>query len=107
RVGVFRVTDLSFDLERRLIELPDEMLDHLAELHRQEVEDRRRSDPARHFPWHEIQSWVFAAPGEIDRPVRVILISGGNRSGKTHTAKGLWSQFIRRQSPLNAQLRSL
>jgi len=74
------------------------------ELLRKEVERRKTQNPVAWFPWHEIQSWVFGAPGMVDNPVRVIFIAGGNRSGKSKLAMGIISSLIRRESPLNKQL---
>lgn len=78
-----------------------------AELHRawqQEVKKRRERNPVDYFPWHEIQEWVLEAPGLFPNPVRVILIVGGNRSGKSKLAMGLLSDILDRNSPINDQL---
>lgn len=98
---------MDADLIRQFQELPDAVLAQFDRLHREELGRRKFRDPAAYFPVHRIQSWVLEAPSLTENPVRVILVAGGNRGGKSATGKLMWSQIIRRQSPLNAQLRCL
>lgn len=70
----------------------------------QDAYDKRISQsPSNYFPWHHIQEWVFEAPGLIPNPVRVVLIVGGNRSGKSKLAMGMMDRILRRDSKLNDQ----
>lgn len=95
------------DLLSDFAALPDELIAQFELLHRQELEKRKFQNPHEYFPWHKIQTWVFEAPGLIEKPVRILLVAGGNRGGKSATGKGLWSQVIRRESPINRQLTCL
>jgi hypothetical protein len=83
------------------------MLEALAAAARQEKERRLRSDPSLYFPWHRIQTWVLDAPNLASSPVRIILAAGGNRAGKSATAKGIWSGVVNRTSPLSKQFTTL
>jgi phage terminase large subunit-like protein len=47
---------------------------------------------------------VFEAPRLFPNPVRIMLLVGGNRSGKSKLAMGLMSRILRRVSPINEQL---
>lgn len=94
-------------MEQQFAELPDELLAQLEAMHRAELEKRKFQQPVSYFPKHRIQSWVLEAPNLTDKPVRIMLIAGGNRGGKSATGKLLWSQFIRRESALNKQLTCL
>ena len=84
--------------------LGDDVRAQLGKAWKRTLKRRRKSDPSGHFPWHEIQEWVFDAPELIPNPVRVILIVGGNRSGKSKLAMGLMDQILQRESPINDQL---
>lgn len=95
------------DLIKGFGEMPDELLEAIALEHKKELDARRKRDPTEYFPWHHIQAWVFEAPELTSNPIRIILAAGGNRAGKSATIKGIWSQVIRRQSPLNKQLTTL
>jgi hypothetical protein len=81
-----------------------EMVDRLSALLRKESEERMARDPSGWFPWHRIQTWILDSPALVDKPVRVILVAGGNRGGKTKVGMGMYSQVIRRESPINDQL---
>jgi len=80
-------------------------LEIMEEQLRKELESREHQDPADFFGWHSLQTWVLEeAPGLIDGPVRIILACGGNRGGKSALAKGIWSETIRRKTPMSKQL---
>ena len=98
---------IDTEVSQRLIDLPEELLDELERQQRKEMEKREHQDPANFFPWHRIQTWVLESPSIIDKPIRVMLLSGGNRSGKSATMKGLWSRVLRRDSALNDQFMEL
>jgi phage terminase large subunit-like protein len=79
----------------------------LAVKHAQEQELLKRihADPVKFFRWHDQQSWwLFEAPNLVSGPVRVMILLGGNRAGKSAAGKGLIGDVLRRQSPLNSQL---
>lgn len=84
--------------------LPADLLDALDASIRAEIDSRALKAPADIFPWHRIQAWVLDSPNLVDGPVRIINLVGGNRSGKTKTLMGIWSQMIRHTSPLSRQL---
>jgi hypothetical protein len=85
--------------------ITDDTLDQLDYALRMEAEKRQHTDPAAWFPWHRIQSWLLEAPELTGgKPTRVMLVAGGNRGGKSKIGMGIYSQLIRRTSPLNKQL---
>lgn len=88
-------------------DLDPEVLESIEAAVRREVEDREHRSPTSYFPWHSIQEWLLEAPELCKHPVRVILAAGGNRGGKSAVAKGIYSQYLRRESPLTRQLRTL
>lgn len=51
------------------------------------------------FPWHRQQMFALAAA------TNVIVILGGNRSGKTQSALGIVSRLIRREGPIYRRLK--
>lgn len=86
--------------------LDQETLNRLALLADEEKKRRRKSFPADHFPWHSIQRWLRVAPGLTKKSTRVMMIAGGNRGGKTKVGMGIYSDLLRRKSPLNRQLQT-
>lgn len=70
---------------------------------KQALDKRVSKSPSDYFPWHGLQEWVFHAPDLMPNPVRVILIVGGNRSGKSKLAMGILDRILRRDSHLNDQ----
>jgi hypothetical protein len=82
---------------------------HLAALEREIQEEmlrREKSSPTSFFPWHEIQEWVLNDSGDLARKdVRILLACGGNRGGKSALGKGIYSDVMRRKSPLAKKLR--
>lgn len=71
---------------------------------KQELLARVAADPVRFFRWHGQQEWfLFEAMSQVAGPIRVMMLLGGNRAGKSVTAKGLVGQLVRRNSPLNEQ----
>lgn len=57
-----------------------------------------RDDPARYFPAHEQQRKARASVADIT------LLLGGNRAGKSATAKLIIADVVRRRSPINERL---
>jgi phage terminase large subunit-like protein len=90
--------------EPKLDDLDPKEIELLKGAFRHDLDRRRKDDPAEFFPWHRIQEWVFEAPRLFPNPVRIMLMVGGNRSGKSKLAMGLMSRILRRTSPLNEQL---
>lgn len=78
----------------------------LRQLQRAERDRRVRDRPATFFPWHEIQQWILDVPKKVEGDTRVVLVSGGNRGGKSKVGMGVLSQLLRRESPINDQLRT-
>lgn len=78
-------------------------LDKMRALLAEERQRRERSDPAGYFPWHDIQKWCLEAPAQVSGDVRIMLIAGGNRGGKTKVGMGIYAQVLRRESGLNQQ----
>lgn len=71
---------------------------------KEELLKRVAADPVRFFRWHDQQKWfLFEAATHVSGPIRVMILLGGNRGGKSATGKGLIGNVIRRQSPLNEQ----
>lgn len=52
------------------------------------------------FPWHRQQLWALASA------TNVVVILGGNRSGKTMSALGIVSRLVRREGPIYRRLRN-
>lgn len=75
---------------------------------KREMERREARDPASYFPWHGHQKWMIYEAMEVaEKDPRIILVCGGNRGGKSATAKGIYSTFMRRTSPLAKQLQTV
>lgn len=83
---------------------PQQVKDALKRRWKTALDKRVASKPSDYFPWHEIQEWVFDAPDLMPNPVRVVLIVGGNRSGKSKLAMGMLDRILRRDSKINDQL---
>jgi len=83
--------------------LSEEKLRALREAQRIERERRTKDRPSDFFPWHEIQKWILQSPDQIDGDLRIMLIAGGNRGGKSKVAMGLIDECLRRVSGLNKQ----
>jgi len=62
-----------------------------------------KARPSDFFPWHVIQKWILQSPDVVSGDVRVMLIAGGNRGGKSKVAMGLIDQCLRRVSGLSKQ----
>lgn len=72
---------------------------------KQELLKRVMADPVKFFRWHDQQRWfLFDAATLVSGPIRVMILLGGNRAGKSAAGKGLIGHVIRRQSPINRQL---
>lgn len=54
--------------------------------------------PVASFPWHTQQQYALRADTDI------IVVLGGNRSGKTETARGILSRLVRREGPVYKRL---
>jgi hypothetical protein len=91
-------------VEESFKDLPAELIEALDAQIRHEIDQRGRTTPTDVFPWHKIQSWVLHAPELVDGPTRILMVTGGNRSGKTKVLMGMYSNLLRRQSALNKQL---
>lgn len=64
----------------------------------------KEQDPAKLFSWNPWQEFVlFDATGMFRNPLRVVVMLGGNRSGKSAGAKGMMSLIQSRQSPVVRQ----
>lgn len=83
-----------------------ETLLRLREVQRRELRNRSHEDPAGVFRWHDIQQFVLDGVARFRNGVRIMLVAGGNRGGKTATGMGVISQMLRRASPINQQLRT-
>ena len=87
-----------------MTDLSREELLALKQAQREELERRVTANPVRYFRWHAQQRWfLFEAPRLVSGPIRVMNLLGGNRGGKSATGKGLMSDILRRNSPLNEQ----
>lgn len=74
-----------------------------AELRRREAEN-----PAGFFPWHDIQDWALHHVwDEAQKDVRIMLVCGGNRGGKSATGKGTYANVMRRTSPIAKKLQTV
>jgi hypothetical protein len=72
-----------------------------------EMDRRKKADPVSFFPWHAHQRWVLdKAMLVAKKAVRIVLACGGNRGGKSALGKGIFSDFMRRKSPLATKLRT-
>lgn len=56
--------------------------------------------PAAEFPWHEQQMFALRAATDV------ILVVGGNRSGKSQVGVGMTSRLMRREGPIYRRLRN-
>lgn len=73
-----------------------------------EMDRRKKADPVSFFPWHKFQRWVLEKALHLaEKPVRIVLACGGNRGGKSALGKGIYSDFMRRKSPLATKLRTV
>lgn len=91
----------------RFADLSFEEIAALQYAQREEFTERIAADPFKYFPWHDQQTWFLQAAGSIittGGSVRIMNLIGGNRGGKSVTAKGLMGEVVRRRSPLNLQL---
>ena len=86
--------------------LTAEQLEQIRQLQQRELRRRRRRDPTSVFRWHDIQKFVLKSPGMVKKAVRIMLVSGGNRAGKSKCGMGTIADLLRRQSPINDQLRT-
>lgn len=59
-----------------------------------------RRGPLVTFPWHVQQQFALAAA------TNVVMILGGNQSGKTTSAMGIVSRLVRREGPIYRRLRN-
>lgn len=58
-----------------------------------------RLGPLVNFPWHTQQQFALASA------TNVVVVLGGNRSGKTQSALGIISRVVRREGPVYRRLR--
>lgn len=63
-------------------------------------EELERLGPVASFPWHQQQEVALRAATDV------VMIVGGNRSGKSQGAQGIMSRLIRREGPIYERLRS-
>lgn len=63
--------------------------------------DLARLGPLVSFPWHTQQQFALAAA------TNVVMILGGNQSGKTTGALGIVSRLVRREGPIYRRLRNV
>jgi hypothetical protein len=56
--------------------------------------------PAAEFGWHTQQEYALRAATDI------ILVVGGNRSGKSQVGVGICSRLVRREGPIYRRLRN-
>lgn len=89
-----------------LSDLSPKQLEQIKLLQRREMDRRREQDPVEFFPWHEVQRFCLDAPSMCEHDVRVMLIAGGNRGGKSKVGMGLYAELLRRNSAINDQLRT-
>lgn len=87
-----------------LKKLSEEQLREIRELAKIERDARVRRRPADFFPWHDIQKWILEVCDTVSGDLRIMLIAGGNRGGKSKVAMGFMSRVLRRTSGLNKQL---
>lgn len=64
-----------------------------------EYRELARRGPLVTFPWHTQQEFALAAA------TNVVMILGGNQSGKTTSAMGIVSRLVRREGPIYRRLR--
>lgn len=62
--------------------------------------DLKRLGPVATFPWHTNQQFALASATDV------VVVLGGNQSGKTTVGVGIVSRLIRREGPIYRRLRN-